>query len=479
MADLSQREAFEFLHKKDPEFRAASPAKQKQMMEAFAAAGKFNLVPDMEHNEDTTTLEDVAKPMVAPAAGGAVGNLIGQVAGGLLTKNPAGARVGGGIGEAAGNYAGEKVNQALGVTPESELAAGVQGASPLAGRGIAAVAKWGATRLPGAGGAMQQMAVDLARSAPKRYMNVPSPSGPLFEAVERAGNPYVKLNKMSKVSQDLFYELSDSLISNNPARAPLLGLLSELEQAGKTGARLSTVRHTMTEIGEMVDKSPLDPNVKKGMLKKLYGSFADSLDDAAAGSKHHAFALLDQAKTSYKRELVQAELADVIENQGIRNVQDGYLQVNANTVLNYIKNNRQDLVKRLGPTGPAELSAMENEFREIGKYRSIPVKAGVPIGSGRRIGSTAAGAAVAGKLGADPMTGAAVGAVSGEVISRLLMTEPGRKFVHAMFRASHGQIGENELGMAMSFLSGALNPSRPVITPEHILGTPQHGTPQQ
>ena len=410
-------------------------------------APQYGLQPQPERPKPLSAAVEFLKQAALPTIGATAGAI-----GGFATPVPGGTA----IGEAIGSGLGEYANQKLGITPESKAALGLSVLAPPILRGGMALAP---RLLPGYSAALQEGAAMEARQLPEKAITVPSPSGPLYEqARTQAGQAQSKMafpktrEAVAQLKDDEVHALAgtqdDALIQR----------LTSMEKGATEGLTFDEFDKTIRNLGRKIGSTSDD--TLKGTYKLVYKSL---MEDAETMTPPVGVPLdlWKQARKMYRKEMARTELKDVIESQGIKKVGEMLDQVNPNAIANWMKSPKQDFWRK--SLDPGEYAQIEQALKDWSKVPSVPVKRGQPIGSGRKLGMVGA-AGAAGQYMGGPM-GAAVGMLAAdkgaEVIARALMSDPGRRMMMRVLRASGGQFGQNEAGILGAFLAGGFGDQMP------------------
>lgn len=401
------------------------------------------------------------KPGVAPT----VGQMLGSVGRYAVKANPwLGALMEGG-----GAALGEIGNQLMGVTPESAANVGLTAAVPGVAKGGVYGVKQLPRLIPGAKSALHEEGLGTMRQMPN-ILTPKSPSGDLYDAVDKAGNPFIPTGKISAAVKDLRAELDKITVPSFRARYAQLekhlqGIEDMVNQNPMGAVPYQELRANQKTLNAIVDEASPIPgathgDLEYGKLAKLKRSFADAMDEGAKTSKVPE--MLKYANQAYRKELAQDELTKTIERVGYTPIEGAStVQVNPQAIAKWIKDPKQKDWR--ASIEPEQLKQITNWLDELGKLPKVRGPLGAPVGTMERATLVGVGG-VAGHMIAPGAMGATLGALAlnqaGSMVAEAMMTPTGRRMMMNMFRASRGTFGEQEAMALATFLNATSGTTR-------------------
>jgi len=419
------------------------------LQEQMRRLGRVRLTPfGGTLGEGVETAKSVA-PMVLPVAGGAVGGAVGAA-----TLGPGGIP----LGAAVGGAAGEGANQLIGLTEPSPEAIALNVAAPVAGaaasRSLAAGGRFAARHFPGAGAALH----DIARTQLERLTTIfgPQQSSDDLYALLAHFNPRVQMPTFMSQTDEL---LTREQIAAAGLKLPGVATTAEALRttAGQAipggGVPFQDIRVNLRRIGDKIRETREAGGEEHGAWKAMRKSIMDDLETAAAqgNAVMPAVQTLKAANAAFRREAVTEEIADIFSKGGLTSRPDlgpTVYAVNFGRIADGLRKGKTsaDIKAVLRPDEYKEL--VEGISTLARQTPNLPPPRGQAHGFGIPGGRIAFGGAVgflAGPLmGLDPGTGAAIGVMVGTkgvaAMTRLAMSEPGRRILVSVLRSTGGVI---------------------------------------
>ncbi|MEK6883160.1 MAG: hypothetical protein AABY22_26275, partial [Nanoarchaeota archaeon] len=349
--------------------------------------------------------------------------------------------------------AGVKANEMLGVEQPTAVDYGLAGAAPLVGPAVRGVA----TRLPGAAGGLQKVAVDTAEGmAGKMTTAVGGQTADALYAQVRALNPRIPTGPIVTALADL--KAAESQIAKSLKDPAIRKALAGVDQlvhpapgATATAIDFNALYPNMKRLGSMIDAAEQKGGDVGRTVKALYKSMREALDQASAVGGVQGADVLAQANQAFRRELAQDQIRKVVA-AGIGRAGPGLKQGNYNAMLEKfdkgkIAEDLADLVKR-DPGLKAEIDGIRKTLTTLTKTPRMPgaetglTASAAPYGVRHVVGATlgAASGAVGGAMFGFGAAGAGVGVTGGllatEALSNGLMSAPGRAVIAALASTS-------------------------------------------
>lgn len=396
---------------------------------------------------------------------------------GMTAAAPAGPVAAYGAGSMA-SLAGEEINAALGITePLTGVDRGIAMAAPLVGPAAVRAKQAGkamARYLPGAGAGIHEGAIAAVEGMAKR-------AGASAEDVDTAWklvsgvkdlNYKQPLPKLASFLSDKKAELGN-LASVSPAAAkqieksvgkPVQQILDSIADGGEVNAaQIDALRRYFNAYKES------DPT---GTLKRAAGLLFDDIDEFAdvalkgdTGTLAGQFAVPNGEKATQMSRLLKGAMAVTKQHHGGVELEkavtasigerasDQLQKFNRPGFIKRLKTN-EDITKRFSKD---ELADMEKTVRDLGYIAPLPYES--MMGVGREFLPIASLAAGAGRMfgGADLWQPTmAAGIAVGTVVSHILQSDRGRKWMSNLVREQGGRVTEAQLReMHMVLASGA------------------------
>lgn len=421
-----------------------------------------------EHPGLRTALQ-IGTPLVGTIAGAAA---MAPFTGGMSVPAAAASIL---AGEGVGSLLGESINQATGVSEPSATQQGLALAGPGIGKSIAGIVGNIPRLLPGYGEALRAAFTEDIRSLPKAllgggqsaealYKTVASKTGTqrmtqfpeLSGAIKKLGAdldniPFDKLKQdlRGEGLEDLFEQIAGTLKGTGPKMA-----MASPTVSGKAGANLKTglpkqavqvapardpgltfdeLKAATEGFGRIISKTS-DP-VVRGNYQQLYKGILKDVEKMPAmpGVPVKEWNL---AREATKRKYAEVALTEATE-KAIK-TRDGIDIVDPNQVVKWLRNSDEIKSRVSGP-----------EYRKIlNEYRYLSATVGHNLG---HLLTGLAGASIGG------VQGATASVVGFEMLSRGMMTEPGRRAIHA-WASNQTQHNLRKLGTLLGAGSAAMMP---------------------
>jgi hypothetical protein len=387
-------------------------------------------------------METFVKPAIIPTAltgiGGAVAGLPGAMLGGM---------------------GGEMINQAVGLTPRSDVNIGLSLAAPVVGP----AARTGA-RMFGARGAAtinalapQEMAAGVAKLEPQIASKY------LFDTATQSG-ALLPMNKTLASIDTMVSDLKTSAVAEK-VRKPAISALERLKLKIQSSGGQVTPKQIQAELEGLGDMVSQAEGKAKGAFKSVFKAMSHDLDDAAnsATSGSSAAETLKEARSTWKREQAVRELKDALmtATKNLRG-QGADVQFNAPAIMRELRDNefiQQAFSKQ-------ELGELESLLTKMNKIPALRPGAGQQAGSrnvlqgvtsGAGIGTLGSFATGIGSPGAAALLGGAAGVVlppTAELISNIALAmsmKTGRAMMGQLLKNSDRALTPQALSMISAY----------------------------
>lgn len=298
-------------------------------------------------------------------------------------------------------------------------------------------------KAPGAGVELQEMAASQAAELAKRLTPEQAEIRAAFQAVEKMGNPTLRVDNLRKVAGDIIAHEGGASRPNTALIAQAQKILDTSADGWSWQRATSEVRRIGQQLGESKKVTGEIPKE----LDDIYTALRTDVDVAkpAPGfvGAHPAEGIAQsrawgRAQKIARRGFAAEELANQI-NQATGVAGEGFVSFNPNRVVKWIEQQQRAASLAHGNKSakrfieswkPEELADIKRTLREIKKNMGVlPPAGGTPVGSSRNLLRGAVGGGAAGAMGGDIASGAVIGVVGLEMISKLLQTQGGRAFV--------------------------------------------------
>jgi hypothetical protein len=338
------------------------------------------------------------------------------------------------IGEAGGNYLSRQANVATGAEQPGMVGDIASAALPLAVRG--ATSAPAARRLPGSSAAQHEMAAEDVQGLTTR-MQPATPAATLYGAVAQQHNPAIPVQGMRQTAQDIIArELREGATSRNDT---VLGLAQEFEDLAtqyQDNIPMDRFYERMQRIGERLRGAERTDTQGTRELSSLYAAFHGALENASQTNIPGAETLQQAIRASRQEHAVERLTRITGEGRGITTqAGTGYTLVSGKKMLNEFERLLADDDVFRGSFTADELADMRSVFEGANRVPALPPPPSVQRGAGKAAISGTMGGSIGYALGGPE--GAQIGAMAGvavpEVISRLMVTGPGRQMLRAAF----------------------------------------------
>lgn len=349
--------------------------------------------------------------------------------------------------EGMASLGSEAVNQALGVNDRDSTQLGLALAAPGVGRSVGGILANIPRMVPGFGEALRSAITPEMRELPKKLFGGAS-SKELYDQLSKQAGPLQRVTKfpeLSKAIQEVETNIGNVPWDNMAQRLKATGHTELLEQMKQTiagvpptvgmakptvggrhlpaaglppnmgvvnqgrlpGLDFNEARASVEGLGQLIRSTSND--AERGVYKKLYNAMLSDLEKApSSGNKQ----IWDQARAAFKRERAQFSLQEATE-RAIK-TKDGVDVIDPNQIVKWLRTN-DEIKSRVSPT---EYRAILNEYRYMASVAGHNMSKFTAMIVGG-FASGGAGGALAGYLGAEQLT-------------KVMMTEGGRKVVRAL-----------------------------------------------
>lgn len=317
------------------------------------------------------------------------------------------------------------------------------GASLGLAKAIGKAGKAAVKKLPGAGVELQERAASKAAEVAKRLTPEQAEIQAAYRAVEEMGNPTLRVDQLRKVAGDIVEHEGGASRPNTALIAQAQKILDTADPGWSWQRVTSEVRRIGQQIGESRKVTGEIPKE----LDDLYAALRADIDTARpapgfVGAEPASQLAQSQAwkkaQNLARRGFAAEELSNQI-NLATGTAGEGWVSFNPNRVVKWI--NQQQAAASL-PHGnkaakrfvqswkPGELGEIKELLNRIRKEMApLPVPGGTPVGSAATLRRAAFGGVGSTMVGGDIASGAVIGVVAAEGISKLLQTPSGRSFL--------------------------------------------------
>lgn len=337
-------------------------------------------------------------------------------------------------GEAAAGYGARQANVATGAEKPGIVGDIASAALPLLVRGATSAPVL--RRAPGSGVAQHEMAAEDVRRGVEG-MQPATPADTLYRAVAQQHNPTIPVQGMRQTTQEIIArELREGADSRNDVVMRLAQQVEDLANQHHDQVPMDLLYERMQRIGERLRGAQRTDDQGTRELSNLYAAFHHALENASQANIPGAETLRQAIKASRQEHAVERLQRITGEGRGITTQQGtGYTLVSGKKMLNEFNRLLADDDVFRGSFTADELADMRSIFEGANKVPALPVPGSVQRGAGKFALNTAVGTTIGGLLGGPQgaAIGAGVGSTAPEVISRLMMTGPGRSMLRAAF----------------------------------------------
>lgn len=330
-------------------------------------------------------------------------------------------------GEAVAGYGTRQANIAMGNEQPGVVGDVASAVVPLGARALTSrpvVERW-----PGAAGARHEM---MAEELGTQTANLrpATPAATLYRAVVQQGNPTIDVQDLRQTSRELIAQHSTRGAATRDPR--VLSLAQELDAlALHYGNRvpLNVLYDRMQAVGELADEAASRGGRSAQEIGRLYAGFHGALENASQTNIPGA-ETLQQAIRASRQEHAVARLERIVgQGRGItEQTSTGATQVGGKKMLDEFDRLVADDPVFAGSFKPEELAEMRTLFQRANELPKLPPPPSWTKGSGQAAFGAAVGGGIGSLLGGAEggKYGAMLGVAAPEMMSRLLMTGPGR-----------------------------------------------------
>jgi len=336
--------------------------------------------------------------------------------------------------QSTGAFIGEALNQLFGITPESRSQLALSALAPPAASGIVRVGKGIAKRLPGAGAALQEEAIEQTFKAAEDVIPPGSPtSQALFQRLEGL-NPSIPIKNLKESLKKLTGKAKASVPSLQPKG--FVSTAEELDSLLTDADKMSfqEFNANLKRIGKRIGKLEREGGEELGDFKQLFKAMQKDLDSASRFGGEGALtrALLKDANKTFSKERFQAELKSLISsNISPPRPVDGLVDINTRAIIKQLERGKPfDITRKVLKAEIKDVIKTVKALRV--STPPLPKQRGANVGSAlvaSRFGAVGGGTFAL--TGDAQMAGlaSAVALIVPEVIERGLTTNIGRKFL--------------------------------------------------
>lgn len=375
-------------------------------------------------------------PMVRRAALPTIGGAIGGAIGGLAaTPSVLGVPAGVLGGEAVGSAAGEGLNQIFGIGGSQPSATGLAeaAAGPGVGRAVGGAVKGllsGAMRyLPGGGVGLQEAGARRMEDLVKSFR--PDVDLDQLGSVVKQFNVQIPMAKMASTLDDMITH-ERNLTKGATQDTSVLRMAQALRDkinAGGGSLDFQDIRNEVSRLGAMTGiAARKGETTQSEAAKRIFAAARDDFDAAVAQGQpgRPAVEALKEFNQAWRKTQAADELQDAMLNKGvIRTRDDGLREIHVQRMQELLRKDKF-LRESLSPQDLAEVTAVVDKLRGI---PILPPQAGQQFGAGQTAVRGAIGYVAGSGLGLEPGTAAAIAGAAPWIISRAMMTKPGRALV--------------------------------------------------
>ena len=326
--------------------------------------------------------------------------------------------------------------QAMGLEEPSGAQVGWATGLPLAFWGLGKTGgpalRWVGKHLPGAAGALHEEAAASARALPE-LIKLGARSADELDALLAKMNPRIDASKYKAAAAQL--QGKEALLSPGNKDPSITRLADGIVRMVDGWGGQVPFKILREELKRLNARLAGQPGIEQGAVKRLRGALKDALEDTASANNaaRPAVATLKAYVDAFKRETARGELKDMVES-GIRIQQEsGATMLNARKILEAI--NKDTLFQK--SMGADELSAIRHTLTELNRIPALPPPRGAQFGSALTMTKAGTAGGLTYLATGNPYTAALVGSMTPAAslaVSRLLMSEPGRKALLSLVR---------------------------------------------
>ena len=292
--------------------------------------------------------------------------------------------------------------------------------------------RWVGKHLPGAAGALHEEAAASARALPE-LIKLGARSADELDALLVKMNPRIDASQYKAAAAQLRGQ--EKLLSPGNKDPSILrradGIVRMVDGWGGE-VPFKIMREERKRLNALLGGPK---SIEQGSIKKLLGALEDSLDETAKANDaaRPTVAALRAYNDAFKRGRARGELKEMVES-GIRFQEGtGATMLNARKIFEAI--NKDKLFQK--SMSADELAAIKTTLLELNRIPALPKPRGAHFGSAMALGGAGATGGAALLATGNPYTAALVGSMTPAAslaVSRLLMSEPGRKALLSVVR---------------------------------------------
>jgi hypothetical protein len=349
-------------------------------------------------------------------------------------------------GEAVAGYGTRQANIAMGNEQPGVVGDVASAVVPLGARALTSrpvVERW-----PGAAGARHEMMADELRTQTAN-LQPQTPAATLYQTVVQQGNPTIPVQDLRQMARDLIkINTERGAATRDPKVLQLAKEIDELAARYNDEVPLDVLYDRMQGTGELLKEVVGTGTRGERAMSRLYAGFHGALENASQTNIPEAQTLQQAIRASRQEHAVERLERIVGQGRGItEQTSTGATQVGGKKMLDEFDRLVADDPVFVGSFKPEELAEMRTLFQRANELPKLPPPPSWTKGSGQ----AAFGAAVGGGLG--QMLGGAEGAKYGamlgvaapEMMSRLLMTGPGRAAMRTLLEG--GELSPEAVGI--------------------------------
>jgi hypothetical protein len=302
--------------------------------------------------------------------------------------------------------------------------------------------------LPGAAGARHEMMAD-ALWTQTTNLQPATPAETLYRAVVQQGNPTIPVQALRQDAQAIIArELREGPTTRNTT---VLGIAQELEDLAtqhQGNVPMDRLYERMQRIGERLRGATRTDDQGTRELSRLYAGFHGALENASQSNIPGAQTLQQAIRASRQEHAVERLERIMGQGRGITEQQgSGATMVSGKRMLSEFDRLVADDPVFTGSFQPGELDEMRSLFQRANELPVLPPPPSVQRGFGKAAFGGAVGGSIGGWLGGPE--GAKYGTMAGiaapEMMSRLLMSGPGRAALRTMLEG--GELSPEAVGV--------------------------------
>jgi hypothetical protein len=376
-------------------------------------------------------------------------------------------------GEAAAGYGTRQANIAMGNEQPGVVGDVASAVLPLGARAVLSrpvVERW-----PGAAGARHEMMADELR-AQTANLQPATPAETLYRAVVQQGNPTIPVQDLRQTARNIIArELREGEHTRNTTVLGIAQDFDDLATQHQGNVPLDRLYERMQRIGERLRGVQRTDDQGTRELSSIYAGFHGALENASQSNIPGAQTLQQAIRASRQEHAVERLERIMGQGRGItEQTGTGATQVGGKKMLDEFDRLVADDTVFAGSFQPGELDEMRSLFQRANELPNLPPPPSWQRGSGKAAFGAAVGRGIGGMLGgpAGAEYGTMVGIAAPEMMSRLLMSGPGRAAMRAMLDGAElppealgviNQVSREVWGMKDSPTAGTPPARQPVV----------------